>query len=402
MNNHPKPAALPLHSSSAELVDGAVQQLAAFGKNGFNALLLTALLGGLVGCGAPVQSPSQNAAQDACAWASSQSGRVWKWRLITTWPKNLPGAGLAAERLAARLRAMSCGRLDIKVYGAGELVGAFEVFDAVSAGTAEMGHGAAYYWRGKIPIAALFTTVPFGMTAQEMNAWLRYGGGMALWRELYAPFALVPFVAGNTGVQMAGWFNKEINAVDDLKGMKMRIPGLGGEVFERAGGVPVNVPAGEVFTSLQTGVIDATEWIGPYNDLALGLYTAGDHYYYPGWHEPGAALELIVNQQAYEALPADLQAMIETTAQAINDDTLADYVAHSQAALDTLVNVHGVQLRPLPKEVLDRLRTAAREVVAEAVGQDELSQRIHASYTAFAERARAYTDLTERAYLDMR
>ena len=364
---------------------------------------LVVLLAGLWGCGAPSQPPAGSAgAQPTSASAAAQPERVWRWKLITTWPKNLPGAGLSAERFAERLRAMSNGRLDIKVYGAGELVGAFEVFDAVSAGTAEMGHGASYYWRGKIPVAALFSTVPFGMTAQEMNAWLRYGGGMALWRELYAPFSLVPFVAGNTGVQMAGWFNKEINSAEDLQGLKMRIPGLGGEVFDRAGGVPVNVPAGEVFTSLQTGVIDATEWIGPYNDLALGLYTAGNYYYYPGWHEPGTTLELIVNQQALESLSADLQAMVETAAQAINDDTLADYVAHSQAALDTLVNEHGVQLRPLPKDVLEQLRAAAQGVVAEAAGEDELSQRIYASYTAFAERARRYTALTEQAYLDMR
>ena len=364
---------------------------------------LAVLLAGLWGCGAPSPPPAGPAgAQPTSASASAQPERAWRWKLITTWPKNLPGAGLSAERFAERLRAMSNGRLDIKVYGAGELVGAFEVFDAVSAGTAEMGHGASYYWRGKIPVAALFSTVPFGMTAQEMNAWLRYGGGMALWRELYAPFSLVPFVAGNTGVQMAGWFNKEINSAEDLQGLKMRIPGLGGEAFDRAGGVPVNVPAGEVFTSLQTGVIDATEWIGPYNDLALGLYTAGNYYYYPGWHEPGTTLELIVNQQALESLPADLQAMVETAAQAINDDTLADYVAHSQAALETLVNEHGVQLRPLPKDVLERLRAAAQGVVAETAGGDELSQRIYASYTAFAERARRYTALTEQAYLDMR
>ena len=390
----------PLHAAFSPLTAQAVRS---FGKRLGALCGLVVLLAGLWSCGAPSQPPAESAgAQTASASAPPPPERTWNWKLITTWPKNLPGAGLSAERFAERLRAMSNGRLDIKVYGAGELVGAFEVFDAVSAGTAEMGHGASYYWRGKIPIAALFSTVPFGMTAQEMNAWLRYGGGLALWRELYAPFSLVPFVAGNTGVQMAGWFNKEIESLDDLQGLKMRIPGLGGEAFDRAGGVPVNVPAGEVFTSLQTGVIDATEWIGPYNDLALGLYTAGSYYYYPGWHEPGTTLELIVNQQAFESLPSDLQAMVETTAQAVNDDTLADYVAHSQAALDTLVNEHGVQLRPLPKDVLEQLRAAAQEVVAEAAGEDELSQRIYASYMAFAERARRYTALTEQAYLDMR
>ena len=401
MNNCPIPKARRLRPWLPGFAEGASLRLAALGGKVMGVWLLAVLLGALAGCGAPSQ-PADGQSAGASAAEQPQSAQVWKWKLITAWPKNLPGAGLAAENLAERLRAMSNGRLDIKVYGAGELVGAFEVFDAVSAGTAQMGHGAAYYWRGKIPIATLFATVPFGMTAQEVNGWLRYGGGMELWRELYAPFSLVPFVAGNTGVQMAGWFNQEINSLDDIKGLKMRIPGLGGEVFERAGGVPVNVPAGEVFTSLQTGVIDATEWIGPYNDLALGLYTAGDYYYYPGWHEPGPVLELIVNQQAYASLPADLQAMIETAAQAINDDVLADYTAHSQAALETLVGEHGVQLRPLPDEVLDELRTAAQEVIAETAKQDELSQRIYASYTAFAERARRYTDLTEKAYLEMR
>ncbi len=168
--------------------------------------------------------------------------QVFRWKLITTWPKNLPGLGTAPERLADDLRLMSDGRLNIKVYGARELVGAFEVFDAVSQGTAQMGHGAAYYWRGKIPVAAMFATVPFGMTAQEMNGWLRYGGGRELWAELYEPFGLIPFAAGNSGVQMAGWFNKEINSLADLQGLKMRIPGLGGAVLKRAGGVPVTLP----------------------------------------------------------------------------------------------------------------------------------------------------------------
>ena len=176
--------------------------------------------------------PNQNTNSGA---QTSADTKVYQWKMITTWPKNLPGLGTAPERMAERLRVMSNGRLDIKVYGAGELVGPFEVFDSVSQGTAEMGHGAAYYWRGKLPIAAMFATVPFGMNAQEMNGWLNYGGGNELWRELYKPFGLVPFAAGNTGVQMAGWFNKEINSLEDLQGLKMRIPGLGGEVLKRAG-----------------------------------------------------------------------------------------------------------------------------------------------------------------------
>ena len=327
---------------------------------------------------------------------------VFRWKLITTWPKNLPGLGMAPERLADELRVMSQGRLDIKVYGAGELVGPFEVFDAVSQGTAEMGHGAAYYWRGKAPIAAMFATVPFGMNAQEMNAWLHYGGGMALWEELYAPFNLVPLACGNSGVQMAGWFNKEINSLEDLKGLKMRIPGLGGEVLQRAGGVPVALPGSEVFTALQTGVIDATEWVGPFNDLALGLQDVAEYYYYPGWHEPGPTLEAIINKDAWDSLPEDLQAMVRIASRAINDDLLSEFTARNNASLRTLIDEHDVKLRRLPDDVISALHSAAEDVVAEAAAQDELSQRIYDSYMGFAADVRAYHEISEQAYLEVR
>ncbi|MEM7098876.1 MAG: TRAP transporter substrate-binding protein [Pseudomonadota bacterium] len=348
----------------------------------------------------------------ACGQSGSSSGsgtveavtdsKVYKWKLITTWPKNLPGLGTAPERLAQKLKVMSNGRLDIKVYGAGELVGAFEVFDAVSQGTAEMGHGAAYYWRGKIPIAAMFSTVPFGMNAQEMNGWLHYGGGLELWQELYAPFGLVPLASGNTGVQMAGWFNKEINSLQDLQGLKMRIPGLGGEVLQRAGGVPVALPGGEVFTALQTGVIDATEWVGPYNDLALALHTVAKYYYYPGWHEPGPTLEAIVNKEAWDSLPPDLQAMVEMATRAINDDMLNEFTARNNTALRTLVDVHGVELRELPADVIAELKQAAADVVAETASADALSQKIYDSYMAFLADVKAYHAISEQAYINAR
>ena len=234
-----------------------------------------------------------------------------KWKMVTTWPKNFPVLGTGANQLAKLITEMTGGRITVKVYGAGELVPAFEVFDAVSRGTAQLGHGSAYYWKGKIEEAQFFSTVPFGMNSQEMTAWLYYGGGMELWRESYEPFGLIPAAAGNTNVQMAGWFNKEINNVNDLKGLKMRIPGLGGEVLKRAGGTPVNLPGGELFSSLKTGAIDATEWVGPYNDLAFGLHKAAKYYYYPGWHEPGTTLEAIINKKAFEALPDDLKIIVE-------------------------------------------------------------------------------------------
>ena len=329
--------------------------------------------------------------------------KIYKWRMVTTWPKNLPGMGLAPETMAKKIKTMSNGRLDIKVYGAGEIVPALEVFEAVSQGTVQMGHGAAYYWKGKVPIAQFFTTLPFGLTAQEMNGWLFHGGGMELWRELYANYNLVPFAGGNTGVQMAGWFNKEINSLEDLKGMKMRIPGLGGEVFNRAGGTAINLPGGEIFTSMQTGVIDATEWVGPYNDLAFGLHQVAKYYYYPGWQEPGPTLELIINKEAWDELPLDLKAIVENASLAVNADLLAEYTARNNAALLELVDVHGVELRQLPADVLSGIRDISYAMTAEIVDpNDELANRIYNSYKTYRESVVSYHEISERAYINAR
>ena len=240
------------------------------------------------------------------------------------------------------------------------------------------------------------------MNAQEMNGWLHHGGGLELWRELYAPFNLVPFAAGNSGVQMAGWFNKEINSIADLNGLKMRIPGLGGEVLARAGGVPVSLPGSEVYTALQTGVIDATEWVGPYNDLALSLHTAAQYYYYPGWHEPGPTLEAFVNKDAWESLPADLQEMISVATRAINEDMLSEFTARNNSALVTLIEEHDVEVRALPQDVLERLKTLSDEVVAESMQGDELSKRIYKSYLNYFNAVKNYHDISEQAYLNAR
>jgi TRAP-type mannitol/chloroaromatic compound transport system substrate-binding protein len=223
-----------------------------------------------------------------------------------------------------------------------------------------------------------------------------------LWQELYRPFGLIPFAAGNSGVQMAGWFNKEITSMADLQGLKMRIPGLGGEVLKRAGGVPVALPGSEVFTALQTGVIDATEWVGPYNDLAMGLHTAARYYYYPGWHEPGATLEAIVNQDAWASLPADLQKMLEVGIRAMNDDLLSEFTARNASALKTLVERHDVQLRRLPDDVIERLKTESAAVVAELAADNELARRIHESYGRFLEDVRNYHAISEQAYVNVR
>lgn len=348
----------------------------------------------LIGCGSETTTSTEA--------TSAQPEKTYNWKLVTTWPKNFPGLGLAPENFAKDVERMSNGRLKIKVYGAGQMVPALEVFDAVSQGTAEVGHGAAYYWKGKIPAGVFFTAVPFGLNAQEMNAWIHYGGGLELWRELYEPFNLIPFAGGNTGVQMAGWFNREIKSMDDIRGLKMRIPGLGGEVISRAGGIAVNIPGGELYTSMQTGVIDATEWVGPYNDLAFGLHQVAKYYYYPGWHEPGPTLELIINKQAYETLPADLQAIVEVAARAANQDMLDEYTARNNAALVELVENHGVEVKQLPDDVIAELQRLSVEVVEEVAAVNPLSRRIADSLKEFAKQSKSYHAISEEAFYNAR
>jgi len=330
---------------------------------------------------------------------SAQAKSEHKWKMVTTWPKNFPGLGTGANNLAKLITEMSGGRIEVKVYGATELVPAFEVFDAVSRGTAELGHGAAYYWKGKNEAFQFFSTVPFGMTAQEMNGWMYYGDGLKLWEEAYAPFGVVPAPAGNTTVQMGGWFNKEINSLEDLKGLKMRIPGLGGEVLSRLGGTPVNLPGGELFTALTAGTIDATEWVGPYNDLAFGLYKAAKYYYYPGFHEPGTVLEAIINKKALEALPDDLQSIVMNACRVVNLDMQSEYAARNPHALKQLIEQHGVDVRSYPPDVLAQLRSVSEEVVAEVAAKDAFSQKVYKSYKQFLDDARTYNRISDLAYM---
>ena len=334
--------------------------------------------------------------------ATTAAQQTFNWRLVMTWPRNYPGLGTAPENFAQAVEAMSGGRLKIKVSGAGEVVPAMGVFDAVARGAVEMGHGAAYYWKGKIPAAQFFTAVPFGLNAQEMNSWLHYGGGIELWREVYEPYNLVPFAGGSTGVQMAGWFRDEIKSVADLKGLKMRIPGLAGEVFQRLGGVPITLPGGELYTAMQTGAIDATEWVGPYNDLTFGLYKVAKHYYYPGWHEPGAILEFIINKEAWDQLPADLQAIVTYAARAINQDMLDEYTSRNNQALAELVDKHGVQLHRLPADVMAQLKQTSAQVIDEIVTKDPLAKRVYDSFKAFQDNVQPYSAVSEQAFMQAR
>ncbi|MDT8398157.1 MAG: TRAP transporter substrate-binding protein [Pseudomonadales bacterium] len=356
--------------------------------------LLAAALFVLSACGA---APEQN--EDTATAAPQQR---YNWKMVTAWPKNFPGLGTAPEYFARKVEAMSGGRMKIRVYGAGELVPALEVFDAVSAGSAEMGHGAAYYWKGKVPEAQFFSALPFGLNGREMDAWIKYGGGGELWRELYAPFNLIPVRGGNTNVQMGGWFNKEINSVEDFRGLKMRIPGLGGEVLQRLGGVSVNLPGGELYTSLQTGVIDATEFTAPYNDLAFGFYDIAKYYYYPGWHEPGAIIEFIFNKQLFEALPADLQEIMLTAAEATNLEMEDEFTARNSGALKELVEKHHVDIRKFPDDLLQALQRISRQVTDELGTISPMAERIHASYRDFEAQVRNYHKISEEAYTKAR
>lgn len=321
-----------------------------------------------------------------------------RWKMVTTWPKNFPGLGTGANNLAKYITDMSGGRLSVKVYGAGELVPAFESFDAVSRGTAEMGHGAAYYWKGKSEAAQFFAAVPFGLNAQEMGGWIYHGGGQELWDELYGQFNLKAFAAGNTGVQMGGWFNKEINTMDDYKGLKMRMPGLGGEVIKRAGATPVSLPGGEIFTSLQSGAIDATEWVGPYNDLAFGFYKAAKYYYWPGWHEPGTVLESFVNKKAYEGLPADLRAVVDHAMRSAYQDMLSEFTAKNNNALVQLVNDHGVKLKRFSDDVLAKMGQLSQEVVAEVAAKDPMSGKVYKSFNEFRKQSVSWNNIGEAGY----
>ena len=332
----------------------------------------------------------------------SNGTSTYQWTMVTTWPKNFPGLGLAPENFSKYIEEMTCGRMKIKVYGAGEFVPAMGVFDAVSQGNVQLGHGASYYWTGKVKSSQFFTAVPFGLTAQEMNGWLHYGGGLELWQEAYEPFNLIPLAGGNTGVQMAGWFKKEINSLDDLKGLKMRIPGLAGEIFTRAGAETVTLPGNEIFLSLQQGVVDAAEWVGPYNDLTFGFHQVADYYYYPGWHEPGSTLEIIINKDAYDSLPEDLQAIIKYAARASNQEMLDEYTARNNKALNELIEKHNIELKKIPDTVLVELRRITDEVMEDFIADDEMAQKVYKSYKEFKEQVINYHRISEKAYIDTR
>ncbi|QTF92827.1 TRAP transporter substrate-binding protein [Halomonas sp. BM-2019] len=331
--------------------------------------------------------------------SSAQAQETLTWDMVTSWPRNFPVLGTGANEFAKRIEELSDGRMRIRVHGAGELVPAMEVFDAVAAGTAEMGHSAAYYWRGKLAASQFFTAVPFGMNTTETNAWLYHGGGQELWDEIYAKHNLKPFAVGNTGTQMAGWFKKEIHSLSDMQGIRLRLPGLAGEAMNRIGVTTVNMPASEIFTSLQTGVLDAADWVGPYNDMALGLHQVADYYYTSVWNEPSAVLEGTVNLAAWNALPDDLKAVVREAAKASNLAMISEFAYRNAQALETLVEEHGVQLRTFPEDVMAALYEASTEVLQAQVASDPESKQVYDSYLAFQKLVRPFSDVGEYSYL---
>lgn len=322
--------------------------------------------------------------------------------MVSTWPRDFPGLGTAAQRFAERLSTMTDGRMKVNYFASGERVKAFDSFDEVASGNAQMYHAAEYYWKGKHPGWAYFTAVPFGLTYTEMNAWVRFGGGQELWDKLAGDFGLKGLMCGNTGVQMGGWFRKEINSADDLKGLKMRIPGLGGDVMAKLGASPVSLPGSQIYENLVSGAIDATEWVGPWNDSYMKFYEAAKYYYYPGMHEPGAMLALGMNKSWWESLSKADQQIIEAAAGFENDMMMAEYNAKSGAALVKLVNEQGVKLRQFNDDVYDSFGEAAEEVFEEVQAHSDLANTIHERFVKARAELGGWAKISDQAYVAQR
>lgn len=326
------------------------------------------------------------------------SEKTYSWKMVTAWPPNSPINQESVEKFAEDVEIMSRGRMKIKVFAGGELVPPLQAFDAVSQGGVQMAHTASYYWAGKVPAAQFMTVVPFGLTHEGAWAWIYAGGGLALWQELYEPFGIVPFPMGNTGIQMGGWFNKKINSLEDLKGLKIRMPGLGGKVLAKAGANPINIDPGELYMAVERGVIDATEWVGPVFDMRQGLDEVAKYYYFPGWHEPGSQLELIINQSAWQGLEPDLQLIIETAAAKASLDIFAQSEVQNTFALLEMKANNVVEILEFPETVIKELRRLTVEVLEEEAAGDSNFLKISEAYRAFEKDYQAYKSVTDIPY----
>jgi TRAP-type mannitol/chloroaromatic compound transport system substrate-binding protein len=330
-------------------------------------------------------------------WAS---GKTYSWKMITAWP---PGDSIlqeGAERFARLVNTMSEGLMTILLPAQDQQTAPMEIFDLVSKGEAQVGSAVAFYWADRVPAGQWFAAVPFGLNAQGMNAWLYTGGGLQLWEETYAPFGVVPRPIGNTGAQMGGWFKSQIRHASDFRGLKIRMPGLGGMVMARAGAQLVDLPGADLLTALQNGQLDGAEWIGPHHDLALGLHKAAPFYYYPGWHEPGSCIEALFHKPSYDALPSHLKTILDCAAAEVNTWCLSMFQSQNYEALKTLVTEHGVQLQRFPMSALSKFRQLSQDVMGEVAQTDAMAQKVHQAYLAFAEKTDNWDLVSERAYYD--
>lgn len=331
--------------------------------------------------------------------AQADDDKKYRWRLAETWGPNFPIFGDASKNMARLVKEMSNGRFTIRIDSANKHKSALGIFDFVKQGQYQMGHSASYYWKGKDFNTQFFTTLPFGMTASEQYAWFYHGGGMELMSSVYDKYGIMSFPGGNTGNQMGGWFRKEINSVEDLKGLKMRIPGFAGEVLAQLGAKPTNIPSGELYTALERNTIDALEWVGPSLDLRMGFHKIAP-YYYTGWHEPATELQFMVNPKAYNELPKDLQAILKSAMK------LAAYDMYTQSTHESAKNLATIQqdypnvkIRSFPTPVMNAIKQANKELLAEFAAKDPKTKEILDSIEAYQSKSRAWTHFSEHAFL---
>lgn len=353
---------------------------------------------GLAAGVAACDNGGNTAASDGVA-APAIAKKKLNLKMVTTWPKGLPGLGESPERIAQRVEVMTDGEVKIKVYAAGELAPAFEAFDTVSSGAADMYHGAEYYWQGKSQAFNFFTAVPFGLTSNENNAWIYHGGGQELWDELSAKFNIKAMPAGNTGVQMGGWFRKEINTLDDFKGLKMRMPGLGGEVLRRLGANAEALAGPEIFQALQQGRIDATEWVGPWNDQTMGFYRIAKYYYVPGFHEPGSTLAVGINLKVWTDMTESQRTILSQACMAEDNFGYAQFNHFNAGALRNLVEKQDVKIRSFTPEINTEIARISGEVVKESAETDELTMRIYQSFLKARKDGIAWSQVADEAYM---
>lgn len=350
-----------------------------------------------IGLGAVACSGAGDSQTEGGLAAPAISRQRKRLTMVTTWPKGLPGLGEAAERVAAQIGLQTDGLIEVRVRAAGEQVGPFEAFDAVADGAADMYHGAEYYWASKSSGFPFFTAVPFGMTAQEIMGWIDFGGGQQLWEELSGQYGIIAFQGANTGHQMGGWFKREINALSDFNGLKMRIPGQGGDVLRALGGSAVALAGGDIFQSLQTGVIDATEWVGPWNDYFLGFYREAPYYYGPGFHEPGASLAVGMNRRVWDGLTPSQQAIVRSVCNSVNHLSLGEFTYQNAVYLEKLTGEHNTQLSQFPIDVVTRMEEAARDIRADS-GKDGIEKRIYESFETSLKSMRNWAGVSEGPY----